>query len=289
MSDQQRKFSARQSVGAGQSHGGIPQRRFRGNRRRQGNYVTHKELSGGRMKVPSNPPSVSYQPWMPLTVVHSGKSGSITMTVEDLVAQIKTQLDPTMHAFKDSLVLNIRIRSVRAWNLTGKMIALAVDDYSDADKAIADVDTLCGEVDTGSAAHVPAVGYEMPASHKHIVLRNGTDNSTDKKVVVYHVSCPETDTCIIYTSIFWKMDGPTKFTQFSDKMKEALISINYRSRKIQQNTDNSSDRLKKIKDITKDILSNMPSDRDSQISFLADAIADFTVDDAEACSSMARV
>lgn len=250
-------------------------KRWRG--RKRSDFVTKKELRGGQLQVPSNPPNITYQPWMPITVVHSGVSGAITITVKDLIGQLIAQIDPTQHAIVDKAVINIRLRSVRAWNMTGKMIALSVDDYSDADKAISDVDTLCGLVDTGSAAHVPAVGYELPESHKNIVLRNGTDSSTDSKAVLYHVVSASTDTCIIYTSIFWKCDGPVKFSQFQDKMMEAILEINKNAKLTAKIADKSADRLKDIREVCKDILKDMPSDTNSQISYLADAIRDFEV------------
>lgn len=194
-------------------------------KQRGGGFITRKEIRGGKMNVPSNPPSIHYQPWMPLTVVHSGISGEITIKVKDLVAEIKGQIDPTKHALVDYPILNIRLRSVRAWNLTGRMIALTVDDFSDASKAIADVDALCGLVDTGSSTHIPAIGYEMPESHKNIVLRNGNDTSSDRDVVLYHLVCPSTDTCIMYTSILWKFDGPATFSAFHDAMLTSVQQI----------------------------------------------------------------
>lgn len=258
------------------------QRRYRGTRRSE--YVTRRELKGGKMDVPTNPPSVAYQPWMPVTVVHAGVSGEITITVSDLINQLISQIDPTKHAIlppdrnnRPTAVINIRLRSVRAWNMTGKMIALSVDDFSDADKAIADVDTLCGLVDTGSASHVPAVGYDLPESHKNIVLRNGTDNSTDKSAVLYHVISGSDDSCIIYTNIFWKCDGPAKFSQFQDKMMETILEMNKNIKSSTKIVDKSADRLKDIKELCKDILHDLPSDKDSQLSYLTDAIRDFEI------------
>lgn len=193
-------------------------------------YVTRRELNGGKLDLPSNPPEVTHQPWMPLTVVHSGMSGDISMTVRDIVLQAVRQLDPTGHAFKphsenwsaSECVLQIRIRSIRVWNVTGRMIALSVDDFSDANKAISDVDTLCGLVDTGSAAHVPSVGYDLPSTHKHIVLRN---DSLTSKAIVYHVNCPSNDVCIIYTNIFLRCDGPAKVSSFNDSMSKMVSRI----------------------------------------------------------------
>lgn len=203
----------------------IHQQRHRGVRKSSTNFVTHKELTGGKLNVPSNPPSVSYQPWMPITVVHTGKSGEIIIKMSDLISQLMQQLDPTSHAIAQNPVINIKIRSVRAWNVSGTIIALSVDDFSDADKSIKDVDMLCGIVDTGSASHVPAVGYELPVSLKNVILRNGSDASTDKDAVLYHIVSGKNDSVIIYTSIFWKFDGPSKFSGFQSTMMQAIYDI----------------------------------------------------------------
>lgn len=206
---------------------GTPRRRQRDTR-----YVTKKEMRGGEMQVPSNPPGINHQPWFQTTVVHAGVSGDITIKVSDLISQLVRQLDPHGHGFAPSSannslgpVVNIRVRSIRAWNLSGRMVALSVDDYSDTEKAISDVDTLCGLVDTGSSAHIPAVGYELPESHKNIVLRNGSDKSTDRDAVIYHVVSAANDAVIIYTSIYWKFDGPAKFSAFHNQMLASVRRI----------------------------------------------------------------
>lgn len=227
-----RNTAQRHSVGA-------PRRRQRDTR-----YVTKKEMRGGEMQVPSNPPGINHQPWFQTTIVHTGASGDITIKVSDLVTQLVKQLDPHKHGFAPTNdnsgagpVINLRVRSVRAWNLSGRMIALSVDDFSDAQKAVSDVDTLCGLVDTGSAAHIPAVGYELPESHKNIVLRNGLDRSTDKDVVIYHVVCATSDAVVIYTSIYWKFDGPAQFSAFHDQMMATVRRIERSTNVIDRNLE----------------------------------------------------
>ncbi len=200
-------------------------RRPRGNRR---DAVTHHELSGGSLKVPSNPPNVVYQPWNHLTVVYTGNTsttGEITIKVSDLCDQIRAQIDPISTGTSSTPIFNVKLQRVRAWNLTGHMIALSVDDYSDAAKAISDVDALCGLVDTGASSHTPAVGYDLPSTHRNIVLRNGSSSATDKKAVLYHVMAPASDTIIIYTTLLWKFDGPSKFSTFNRTMIAAVESI----------------------------------------------------------------
>lgn len=205
-------------------------RRYRGRRTSASrrNAVTHHELSGGSIQVPSNPPSITYQPWNHLTVVYTGNTsttGEITVKVSDLCDQIKAQIDPISTGLSSTPIFNVKLQRIRAWNLTGHMIALSVDDYSDAAKAISDVDALCGLVDTGSSSHTPAVGYDLPSSHRNIVMRNGSSSATDKKAVLYHVMAPASDTVIIYTTILWKFDGPSKFSTFNRAMLAAIESI----------------------------------------------------------------
>lgn len=204
------------------------------------NYVTKRELKGGQIHVPSNPPDITYQPWYPATVVHIGSSSDLHITVNDLVKELAAQLDPYHHAFhgntKDHTVrclldskdvdaprLNLRLQSVRAWNITGKIISLSIDDFSDISKAISDSDSLVGLVDTGSVTHIPAVGYELPMSHRSIVLRNSTDEGGAQ---LYHVMAPNTDTFIVYTNVLWRCDGPSKVINgFEDKMISLMKRI----------------------------------------------------------------
>lgn len=231
--------------------------RYRGHRRN--NFVTKHEMRGGKIDVSTNPPEIAYQPWMPLIVVHSGKAGDIAITVRDLAKQIVSQVDPAKHALKpfkegehtwnnEEPTLQIRLRSIRAWNLTGRMISLSVDDFSSIDKAISDVDTLCGLVDTGSSLHVPAVGYQLPNSHQNIVLRNDSRNSG---AILYHVMCAETDTCIIYTSIFYRFDGPAKFSAFQDSMMALVQNLTADVRKITTSQKKLVTLTKQVADHTK--------------------------------------
>lgn len=202
-------------------------------------FVTRREVRGGKIDLGSNPPEVAYQPWMPLVVVHSGMSGDIAITVRDLAIQICKQVDPTHHAIREfpkvwnntEPILQIRVRSVRAWNLTGRMVSLSVDDFSTPDKAISDVDTLCGIVDTGSTQHVPAVGYQLPLSCQNIVLRNDAHTGA---AILYHVMCADSDSCIIYTSVFYRFDGPAKITGFQDSMISLVRSISTDVQNIRQ-------------------------------------------------------
>lgn len=216
------------------------------------NFVTKREVKGGQIHVSSNPPDITYQPWYPCTVVHMGATSDLHITVDDLVKELAGQLDPFHHAFHGTLGdgstvrclvdqknataprINLRLQSVRAWNLTGRIISLSVDDFSDISKAIGDADSLCGLVDTGSSTHVPAVGYELPLSHRNIVLRN---SSTEGSAQLYHVMAPSSDTFIVYTNVLWRCDGPSKLASgFEDKMLSVMKRISNLSKTVSENT-----------------------------------------------------
>lgn len=224
-----------------------------GNTRRPRNprtsVVTKQQLRGGRIHVPSNPPDISYQPWFSLTVVKTSNGANTAVTLGDLVNSIVDQIDPMHHAFKyrqggttpgsDVPVLNIKINTVRAWNLSGHMIAMSVDDYSDSRKD--DSDMLCGLVDVGSPTHVPAIGYDLPSSVRDFVLRNGNNAQDDIKVKLYHIIAPKSDTIVVYTSILFKFDGPIVFSTFANTM----MSI---SSKLSQDLDDTRNHIKKLTD-----------------------------------------
>lgn len=204
-------------------------RRFRGRRQRTSQpkeAVSHHELIGGSLEVSQNPPSVAYQPWNHLTIVHAGCTSTIgktTITVQDLVTQLSDQIDPNGTSLSKTTIISIKLQRVRAWNLTGNMIALSVDDYSDSVEPLTDVDALCGLVDTGSENHTPAVGYDIPSTHRSLVMRNEKPNSTS---VLYHVMAPPSDTVVIYTTVLWKFDGPSKFTTFNSTKLDIVRTIN---------------------------------------------------------------
>lgn len=226
-------------------------RRMRGPRRSK--FITRREVHGGKIDVPTNPPEVAYQPWMPLIVVHSGISGDFHITVRDLCQQIARQIDPTQHALRTfgdkwsdaECIMQVRLRSVRAWNLTGRMISLSVDDFSDVSKAISDVDTLCGLVDTGSTMHVPAVGFQLPTSHQNIVLRN---DKLNHGAILYHVMSSSNDNCIIYSSVFFRFDGPAKFSGFQDSMYKLVRNIGNKLNEVKNEAQQINKSVKEIQD-----------------------------------------
>ena len=183
------------------------------------------------MVVPTNPPDITYQPWCPVTLVLKHGGNELKATIISLTKALVTQLDPLTHGFRaqnDNSVnknggplFQIRLRSVRAWNLTGHMIALSVNDLTSDNKS--NTDTLCGIVDTGSSTHTPAVGYDYPQSHKDIVFHN---DGADMDDPVFHVITPNGDTSIVYVSLLWRFDGPSKLSSFAQSMHAIVAEMN---------------------------------------------------------------
>lgn len=151
------------------------------------------------------------------------------------------QIDPIKTGLNTKAVLNVKIHRVRAWNLTGNMIALSVDDFSTIDEAVRDTDTLCGLVDTGSTTHIPAVGYDLPDSLKNVVLRNSDGTPSDKDALLYHIMCAKEDSIIVYTNVLWKFDGPVKISNFEESMMSIVRSISRHTKE----TSKDAERIRK--------------------------------------------
>lgn len=158
-----------------------------------------------------NPPDVTYQPWNSLTLVHSTTETTYTCCAQDVLAMLRKQVDPTGRGFNPStsgdkrFVVQFKLHSIQAWNLTGKVLALAVDDYSEAQSAAGGRDQLCGLVDTGSQTHTPCVGYLLPASHRQMVIRTDDKQGSDQ---LFTITSGGGDQLIIYLKIAYRFDGP---------------------------------------------------------------------------------
>lgn len=177
--------------------------------RSRGNAVTFKNLEGGRFDPGTNPPSVDAQTWMHQVLVDtfkiSAKGGTYTINI--IAEQLRGQLDPTKHGMKQDSDYRIqfRLKSIRAWNLTGRLIGLSVEDFSDASKNTLSVDQLCGLIDTGSPTHTPALGYHLPLAHQSHVLRNDAENGG---MHLCDITGGTGDTVMVYFSLMWRFDGP---------------------------------------------------------------------------------
>lgn len=204
-------------------------------------YVTKKQMMGGKFTPPTNPPDVTYIPWNPVTLVLTF-TGQLTLTVNDVKRYIRKQLDPTGRGFNplDSgdarFVIQFRIHRIQSWNLTGRVISMSVQDFIDASTSSGGRDQLCGLVDTGTSTHTPAVGYQLPASHFHHVLR--TDDKLSREEIVY-ISSPATDQCIAYISMLYRFDGPAQHPSVLSPIGEIQRTLNKVSNKILNSKESS--------------------------------------------------
>lgn len=225
------------------------------NRIRNSTFITRDEVKGGKLEVPPNPPDITYQPWMPLTVVMKHGGGELKATLTVIARTLVTQVDPTRHAFRTDAdttanllggpIFQLRFNSIRAWNLTGHMLALSVNDLSSEGKT--NVDTLCGIVDTGSNTHTPVAGYKFPLSHRDFVLRPDKDNKDDP---IFHLITPEGDTSIIYVNVLWRCDGPSKLSSFTESMLAVVKQID---RKLSSGNSVRKQMSKKVDSGVKDL------------------------------------
>lgn len=173
------------------------------NRGSRNKYVTIRSLNGGRMLPTNDPPQVAYQPWNHITLAWYDQPSDHNFG--DLVNELRKQIDPnnTGLAAVGKLAIQMKIHSIRVWNITGKTVALTVYDFHDS----SDSDQLCGVMDAGSNTGIPRLGFEMPLSFRQMVMRN--DSNTGKKKL-YTVSAASSDTILQYIRMEWRFDGPVK-------------------------------------------------------------------------------
>lgn len=199
---------------------------------RSGNlgFVTRKQLDGGHFSPATNPPQVTYQPWNRVIIVHPF-TATLTLKVQDLLYLIRSQVDPTNRGFNQTtsgdarFVLQICLHTISVWNLTGRVISLAVDDFSDTRAGTGGRDQLCGLVDTGSTTHTPCIGYKYPSSLQHHVLR--TDDN-EGGVILLTSQSGTGDQCVLYLTLTYRFDGPVKAPNIlspSVEMIKALETI----------------------------------------------------------------
>lgn len=211
----------------------ISNERHRGSRQR---YVTLRFLNGGKTLTTNDPPPLAYQPWNHITLAWHSIPKSHNFG--DLVNQLRAQLDPNKTGFAEALAVQLKVHSIRTWNLTGKTIALTVYDYHDSD----DKDQLCGLMDAGANPGVPRIGYELPLSLRQQVMRN--DKATGAKLL-FTTSAADADTVLQYVRMEWRFDGP---------IKGPAIDLNWERRILEQQTktftvaEETSSNIKKLLD-----------------------------------------
>lgn len=196
-----------QSAGKGR---GPTKRSVRWKKSSSKTFVTKRYIDGGEIKMPPNPPQVTYQPWNKVTLVKAA-SAKWDPKVQDLLSVMRKQLDPTQRGFNQvesgdkRFVIQFKIQRIRAWNLTGRTIALSVTDITDAKPAQGGREQLCGLVDTGTETHTPAVGFTYPVSTRAEVVRADDITGGDNLFIVQGGSG---DQLMIYVDVFYRFDGP---------------------------------------------------------------------------------
>lgn len=103
-------------------------------------------------------------------------------------------------------VPQFKIHSVQCWNLTGHLVSMSVQDYTDSASAKKGEDQLAGLVDTGSPGLLPKVGFRMPASQRNHVVRNDDQES---QVTIVAMQVGPQDQGLAYITLEYRFDGST--------------------------------------------------------------------------------
>lgn len=205
-------------------------------------FMTRAEINGGPFKPPTNPPAVTYAPWQPVTLVIS-HTADLTVKVNDLLPYLRSQLDPNNRGFNQAttgdgrFVVQFRFRSITSWNLTGRVISLSVEDFTDNASSTGGRDQLCGLVDTGTATHTPAVGFRIPSSLAHHVLR--TDDVTGP-AYLFTITSPTGSQCVTYLKVYYRFDGPVKHPTIISPLTEIETTLETVANKITQAKERST-------------------------------------------------
>lgn len=204
--------------------------------------MTKRQMLGGKFTPPTNPPDITYMPWHPVTLVIS-HSKTLDFQVKHFKDYLKAQLDPTNRGFNQTssgdkrFVIQVRLLQISAWNLTGRVIALSVDDYTDSLADSGARDQLCGLVDTGSSLHIPCVGYTLSQAHQQHVLR--TDDKQDN-MYLFQVSGSTGEQFITYVKILYRFDGPAKHPTILSPLQEIRDTVSDLSNEIAKREEPST-------------------------------------------------
>lgn len=167
---------------------------------------------GLKITPPVNPPDATAQPWNSVNLQHMHKTGAYR--VANLITVIRTQLDPTSRGFNQNTPfadadgafrIQIRLKAILVWNLTGKVLGLSVNDFTSAKFG---GDQLGGWVDCGGPAHFPAVGFRYPATHQNFVLRPDKSLQAEE---LFTLTAGDSDSLLIHIHLSWRFDGPIRF------------------------------------------------------------------------------
>lgn len=231
-------------------------------RRDMSRFITKRSVKGGRMQVPTNPPDIVSQPWNQITLVY--EMTAETQQVEHIRNRLLEQLDLDGSSFYhhhfwndedagtawknvqgrkpgsftyniNAPRINIRIQSIRLWNLTGKAVSLTVYDYTNT--SVGD-EQLIGLVDAGGPNAFPALGYQMPLAIQEYVIR--TSDNKSAKTSVFTVSAAAGDRICVYIKADWKPDSKQKDFAIKFAYDESSTAKIMQSNKILRNLQLSS-------------------------------------------------
>lgn len=192
----------------------------------------------------TNPPPVNYVPWNAVTLLLHGTGGN-GVQWRTIISQLVKQLDPNNQCFLKwtetsdpnpfkNLLLQLRVHEVIVYNTTGRIVGLAVEDYSTPSR-----DQLCGVVDVGNPAAFPAVGYSFPPHLRNTVVTVDKDNADS---YVYTYTAGARDQVVQYVKMHWRPNGPMKslllqaFDRPYQDVADALESVRLNTAATQENT-----------------------------------------------------
>lgn len=176
----------------------------------QRDLVTHKEINGYRFEPGVSIPQIEQIPFNKLTLVsmHRGVTSVTTIKASELASAIKEQLDTSGKSFPSTPQIDMKISTIRVWNLTGKSLAVTIYDFSsntDVTSTTATEEALVELIDNKSDS-IPAIGYSLPLSLRNVILTN----VVSKPRHILDVLGSAGSDIMIVINLKWKLNGPTK-------------------------------------------------------------------------------
>lgn len=230
------------------------------NKQQQRRYVTQEQVFGGKFSPSPNPPDVIFLPWNRVTLVIPF-SGTYTVTVTELKEKLRKQCDPTGRGFNPldttdrRFVPSFKLSSYQVWNLTGHLISMSVQDFTDTQSAKGGRDQLAGIVDTGAPGLLPKAGYKLPASHRNHVLRSD-DVETLIEVLVIQVGSG--DQGLLYVNLEYRFDGTAQLPQ-TRSLFDLLSKCTRKVNQIEAAAHVTSIKTTETANLAAQILSSMPT------------------------------
>lgn len=225
------------------------------------------DMRGIKLKVPGNPPDVTLQPFNNLTMVHIGSNdkGVFEYTATDLIKELIAQVDPEGKQALAQDYVDIRLIRIRAWNLTGKTLNLALYDFTARQASDATSPCLTTIMDVGNPTTYPSVGYEWPTTHQQSTL-----NSKVSRKVLTLVSGAQAQ-CVLYLTLLWKFAGTPKPLSSGELLMEIAHTLD-QSRKVQEETHQELKTVDGKLSITNARLRKIVSAQPSLVSKIVDGV-----------------